>query len=241
MASPIIGVTAGRELSRMQVEQHALSEKYTQAIQMAGGIPVIIPTGLDDSTTADLFQKLDGLLLTGGGDIDPVIFNGEPHPNVYGIDHQRDFLEIELVRLASHSGTPFLGICRGAQVINVALGGTLYTDIAAQLQDSERHDYYPNIPRNKIAHKLNIDNGSLLAKLAGGKRLSVNSLHHQGLKDVPPYLHPVAWSTDELVEAVELENHPFGLGVQWHPEWLVENPGNMGIFHGLVQAAERTP
>jgi len=238
MPSPIIGVTAGRELNRLQVEQHALYEKYTQAIQMAGGIPVIIPTGLEDGAVIDLFQKLDGLLLTGGGDIDPVIFNGEPHPNVYGIDHQRDFLEIELVRLASHSGKPFLGICRGSQVINVALGGTLFTDIAAQLPDSERHDYYPNIPRNKIAHKLNIDGSSLLSKLTGGKRLAVNSLHHQGLKDIPPYLHAVAWSADELVEAVELENHPFGIGVQWHPEWLVENPGNLGIFLGLVQAAE---
>jgi len=237
MPSPIIGITAGRELNRKQVEQHALYEKYTEAVQMAGGIPVILPTGLDENAAADLMAKLDGILLTGGGDIDPVIFNGEPHPNVYGIDHQRDFLEIELVRLASHSGTPFLGICRGAQVINVALGGTLYTDIAAQLPDSERHDYYPNIPRNKIAHKLKIDGNSLLTKLAGGKHLAVNSLHHQGLKEVPAYLHPVAWSADELVEAVELENHPFGLGVQWHPEWLVENPGNLGIFQGLVQAA----
>lgn len=237
MPSPIIGITSGRIPDKNQYVTISLSEKYTEAIQRAGGIPLVLPSSLDDSSMREVFERLDGFLLTGGGDIDPVIFNGEPHPNVYGIDHQRDFLEIELVRLASHSGTPFLGICRGAQVINVALGGTLYTDIAAQLPDSERHDYYPNIPRNKIAHKLKIDGNSLLTKLAGGKHLAVNSLHHQGLKEVPAYLHPVAWSADELVEAVELENHPFGLGVQWHPEWLVENPGNLGIFQGLVQAA----
>ncbi len=237
MPTPIIGITAGRTLSKDQVVTISLSEKYTESIQRAGGIPVILPSTLDDSELFDLFERLDGFLLTGGGDIDPAIFNGTPHPNVYGIDHARDFLEIELVRYATHNQIPFLGICRGMQVINVALGGTLFTDISAQLPDAERHDLYPNIPRNKIAHVVSIHKDSLLSNLAGGTKLSVNSLHHQALDAIPPILQPVAHSADDLVEAVELKDHAFGLGVQWHPEWLVESQANQAIFRGLVEAA----
>jgi putative glutamine amidotransferase len=237
MPSPIIGITSGRTPDKNQTVTITLSEKYTEAIQRAGGIPLVLPSTLDDSSLRELFERLDGFLLTGGGDIDPVIFNGTPHPNVYGIDHARDFLEIELVRFAAHNQVPFLGICRGAQVINVALGGTLYTDIGAQLPDAERHDWYPNIPRNKIAHKVSIRGDSRLSTLAGGAKLAVNSLHHQGLDAIPPMLEPVAHSADGLVEAVELRDHCFGLGVQWHPEWLVESAGNQAIFEGLIRAA----
>lgn len=237
MPTPIIGITAGRTIAKDQTVTISLSEKYTEAVQRAGGVPVVIPATLDDFSLRDLFERLDGFLLTGGGDIDPAIFNGLPHPNVYGIDHARDFLEIELVRYAAKNNAPFLGICRGAQVINVALGGTLYTDIGAQLPDAERHDYYPNIPRNKIAHVVRIRKDSLLTNLAGSAKLRVNSLHHQGLDAIPPILTPVAHAADGLVEAVELSDHPFGLGVQWHPEWLVESPGNQAIFSGLVEAA----
>lgn len=238
MPSPIIGITTGRNLSKTQVLEHTLSDMYVQAVLRAGGTPVILPAGLDSSQIAALLETLDGILLSGGGDIDPAIFNGQPHPNVYGIDHERDFLEIELVRQASRSQKPFLGICRGAQVINVALGGTLYTDIGAQLPDAERHDLYPNIPRDKIAHQVKIQSGSLLRKLTETAELAVNSLHHQGLEQIPAYLKPIAHSADGLVEAVELRDHVFGLGVQWHPEWLAESSGNQAIFRGLVQAAE---
>jgi len=238
MPAPIIGITTGRILSKTQVFEYTLSEMYVQAVLRAGGTPVILPSGADANQVAALLEIVDGILLTGGGDIDPAIFNGQPHPNVYGVDHERDFLEIELVRQASRSQTPFLGICRGIQVINVALGGTLYTDIGAQIPDSERHDYYPNIPRDKIAHHVKIQNGSQLRKLTGTAELAVNSLHHQGLEQVPAYLKPIAHSGDGMVEAVELRDHVFGLGVQWHPEWLVESAGNQAIFRGLILAAE---
>ncbi|HWR66330.1 MAG TPA: type 1 glutamine amidotransferase [Bellilinea sp.] len=237
MPAPIIGITSGRTPDKNQTVTISLSEKYTEAIQRAGGIPLVVPSTLDDSSLRELFERLDGFLLTGGGDIDPVIFNGTPHPNVYGIDHARDYLEIELVRFAAHNQVPFLGICRGVQVMNVALGGTLFTDIGAQLPDAERHDWYPNIPRDKIAHKVSINSDSRLSILAGGAKLAVNSLHHQGLDAIPPMLEPVAHSADGLVEAVELRDHRFGLGVQWHPEWLVESAGNQAIFEGLIRAA----
>lgn len=237
MSAPIIGVTSGRIPGKAQPINIQLSEKYTEAVQRAGGIPLILPSTLDDTAIRDLFDRLDGFLLTGGGDIDPILFNGSPHPNVYGIDNARDLFEIELVRLAVQNNVPFMGICRGVQVINVALGGTLFTDINAQLPDSERHDYFPNIPRDKIAHVVSIQKGSQLSQLVGGIKLSVNSLHHQGLDNIPPRLLPVAHASDGLVEAVELRDHKFGLGVQWHPEWLVESSGNQALFEGLVQAA----
>lgn len=238
MPSPIIGITTGRVPSPTHIYEHSLPDKYVQAVLRAGGTPVILPAGLDESRIMNLVDRLDGIILSGGGDIDPEIFNGRPHPNVYGIDNERDFLEIELVRQASQSQKPFLGICRGAQVINVAFGGTLFTDIAAQVPDSERHDFYPKIPRDKIAHEIKIQNGSLLRKLTGKPSLAVNSLHHQGIDQISAYLQPSAYSADGLVEAVELRDHPFGLGVQWHPEWLVDTEGNLAIFRGLVQAAE---
>jgi len=237
MAAPKIGVTSSRVTKKDQGIMVQLSEMYTQAVQRAGGIPIVLPSTLDEIELHGLFEVLDGFLLTGGGDIDPAVFNGEHHPNVYGIDNARDFLEIELVRYAAHNNIPFLGICRGVQVINVALGGTLFTDIHAQLPDAERHDWFPNHPRNKIVHHIRIETGSRLSGLAGGTTLPVNSLHHQGLDAIPSSLTAVARAADGLVEAVELRDHRFGLGVQWHPEWLVESAGNQGIFEGLVRAA----
>ncbi len=241
MPTPIIGITAGRFLSPTQVYEHTLSDKYVQAVLRAGGTPVILPSGLENGQIAELLERLDGVLLTGGGDIDPQLFNGRPHPRVYGIDEPRDNFELELVRQAAEANFPFLGICRGVQVMNVALGGSLFTDIETQMPGSERHDWYPDIPRDRISHFVTIQNGSRLAQLVDDSQLGVNSLHHQGLDRVPDQVKVTARSADGLVEAVELSGHPFGIGVQWHPEWLVESPGNQAIFRGLVEAARKKP
>ncbi|MHB8855975.1 MAG: gamma-glutamyl-gamma-aminobutyrate hydrolase family protein [Bellilinea sp.] len=237
MPTPIIGITAGRVFSPTQVYEHTLSDKYVTAVRRAGGLPVILPSGLENGQITELLATLDGVLLTGGGDIDPQLFNGIPHPRVYGIDEPRDIFELELVRQAAQTNLPFLGICRGVQVINVALGGSLFTDIGAQMPASERHDWFPDIPRDRISHVVSIQKGSRLAQLTSATQLEVNSLHHQGLDRIPDRLRVIARAADSLVEAVELCDHPFGLGVQWHPEWLVESPGNQAIFSGLVEAA----
>lgn len=237
MPSPLIGITTGSSLSNTGAYEHSLSDKYVQAVLRAGGIPVIIPAGLSNGQLTELVERLDGLMLPGGGDIAPALFNGRLHPSIYGIDENRDALELKMVRLAAQQGMPFLGICRGAQVINVALGGTLYTDIEAQKPGAERHDYHNGFSRDKIAHVVKIKPGSLLSTVINGTELSVNSLHHQGIDAIPTNLQPVAHAADGLVEAVELRNHAFGLGVQWHPEWLVESPGNQSIFNAFVKAA----
>ena len=214
-----------------------ISEAYIRAVRRAGGTPVLIPPGLNGDELATLRRRLDGLLFTGGGDIDPALFNGKPHPRVYDIDPERDALEISLVQMAAESQWPFLGICRGIQVINVALGGTLYTDIADQHPGAQRHDWYPNIPRNHLAHPVTLEPTSRLAGILAGPIVSTNSLHHQGLEQIAPSLAVTGLAPDGIVEAVEISGHPFAVGVQWHPEWLQEDPVMRDLFKALVDAA----
>ncbi len=240
MYTPMIGITS----SYVQPEDGrfgtvSVGESYIQAVLNAGGLPVIIPVGVSQAGLRDLFARIDGLLLTGGGDIDPQRFQGLPHPRVYGIDLRRDALEISLAQMAAQGGKPFLGICRGIQVINVALGGTLFTDISAQHPHALRHDWYPDIPRNYLAHPVTVAAGSRLAQILGGEEFEVNSLHHQGLDRVPPVLRVVAYAPDSLIEGVELPDHPFGIGIQWHPEWLQEHAPQRLLFEALVKAAGR--
>jgi putative glutamine amidotransferase len=203
----------------------------------AGGIPVLIPAGLSAAQCAGLIDRLDGLLLTGGGDIDPLRFNGTPHEKVSGISAERDAVEFELVRQAANQGLPFLGICRGLQVVNVALGGTLYTHILDQLPDALEHSHEEN-ERDRLHHTVVLESDSRLAGIVGTTSLTVNSLHHQGIKDLAPKLHAAAHSPDGLVEAVELTDHPFGLAVQWHPEELQRLDEQKAIFKALILAAE---
>lgn len=236
---PVIGVTSSYAPPKdNKFGSVSISESYLQAVMQAGGIPVVIPVGLPEEDLQAAFARVDGLLLTGGGDIDPSRFNGPSHPRIYDIDPARDTLEIGLARLAAERSKPFMGICRGIQVMNVALGGTLYTDITDQLDGALRHDYYPNIPRDMLAHSISVIAGSRLAKILGGREtLTVNSLHHQGIQQVAAGLRIAAHAPDGLVEAVELPGHPFGLGVQWHPEWLQEHAPHRALFRALIRAA----
>lgn len=238
MSQPLIGITTSRAVNPGEYPSAVLSEKYIEAILLAGGVPVLIPNLLPAAELETLRTRLDGILLTGGSDVDPARFNGAPHPEVYGIYPERDASEITLVQRAVESGQPFMGICRGVQVTNVALGGTLYTHIADQLKGAIHHTWYPNIDRSYLAHTVSIQPGSLLARILGSTEAQVNSLHHQGLQQVAPGLRPIAWSPDGLVEAVEVPGHPFALGVQWHPEWLVQYPPMLALFKALVKAAQ---
>ncbi len=240
MTSPLIGISSAyASPNDVQGGSVAAPVSYLRAVLAAGGIPLLIPPGLNRDQLAEALARLDGLVLIGGGDIDPALFQGRAHPRVYGIDPTRDDLDLSLARLAASSRKPFLGICRGIQVINVALGGTLYTDIADQTPQPLRHDWYPDIPRNHLAHEVTVEPGSRLNQILGGERFAVNSLHHQGLEQIAPGLRVVAHATDGLVEAVELPDHPFGIGVQWHPEWMQEHAPQRAIFSALIEAARK--
>ena len=237
MNPPLIGLTTDREVSNRQTRLLNVPEEYSQAVIRAGGAPILIPIGFRKADLPELINRLDGVILIGGGDIGLEHFNGQPHPRVGGVEPDRDDLELTLVRLMVEADRPLLGICRGLQVMNVALGGTLFTDISAQKEHALCHDWYPGHPRNYLAHSVEISPHSRLHKITAGSSLEVNSLHHQGIDVLSPHLEAVATAPDGLVEAVELPNARFCLGVQWHPEWLWTSPANQAIFQALIQAA----
>ena len=233
---PLIGITSGVTDNSSGVQVSQLGQAYCTAIIKAGGIPLIIPIGLDEQRLSMLLTQLDGVLLSGGGDIDPQRFNGQPHPKVYGISPERDDLELSLVHMALAVDKPLLAICRGIQVLNVALGGELYTHIQDQVESSLKHDWFPKFPRDKIAHTVSLKCESKLDLIYGADEIRVNSLHHQGISRVGKGLMATAFAPDGLVEGLEAVNATFALGVQWHPECLPDDPGSQKLFQALIQA-----
>ncbi len=236
MSLPLIGLTTYNDENQYGFPVAALMHQYIRAVQDAGGASVLIPSGLEDEARRTLLDRLDGVLFTGGGDIAIERFGGEPHEKVHKVDKMRDNIELALLGEMIASGKPFLGICRGFQVINVALGGTLYTHIADQLPGAVKHDYDSGTQREFLAHDVRVAQGTRIADMLGETRLQVNSLHHQGAKDVPAALKAVAHAPDGLVEAVELPDRPFGIAVQWHPEWLTDQPAARRLFRAFVEA-----
>jgi putative glutamine amidotransferase len=238
MPNPLIGLTTYNLNNEYGFPMAALMHSYIAAVTEAGGVAVMIPSGLTGDVCQSLLGRLDGLLLTGGGDVAIERFDGEFHPCIEGVDKGRDAVEIALVSAAAESGIPFLGICRGLQVINVALGGSLYTHIPDQFPGAIKHDYDSGSQRQLLAHEVNVEKVSSLASILGEFKLNVNSLHHQGVKELATALRPVAHAPDGLVEAAELPNHRFGMAVQWHPEWLTDQPVTRRLFRAFVDAAE---
>ena len=239
MTQPVIGITCKQAvINPGEYASTAQSEKYIEAILKAGGLPVLIPNLLPDPALEELRQRLDGILFTGGPDVDPALFGGDIHPKVYGVYAERDRTEIALIRRAAETRQPFMGICRGIQVINVALGGSLYTHIPDFVPDALHH--WDNKAKQRV-HEVRIAEGSVLARITSSTSLATNSMHHQGIKDVAPQLKATAWASDGLVEGVELPAHPFALGVQWHPEWLADDDKMLALFRALVTAAKSLP
>lgn len=239
MSRPVIGITIARYPAIKTIRVMGVSENYTEAINRAGGAPVMIPLGLDETQLDALMARLDGLLLTGGYDIHPRHYNVERGPEIRGLDEDRDKAEIFITRKAAAVGLPLFGICRGHQVINVALGGSLYTDLPSQFDGAVRHELGSDEPRNTILHKIDILPDTMLAEIIGASEAGVNSIHHQGVKELAPGLTPSAYAPDGLLEAFEIKDHPFGLSVQWHPEWMVEHESMVRLFSAFVTAANK--
>lgn len=211
---------------------------YTRAVDLAGGAPVLIPLQLSEETLQSIFARLDGLLLAGGLDVHPNEFGEELLPECGAIDMPRDQAELALTRWALAASQPVFGICRGIQVLNVAAGGSLYQDIASQLTTDLKHDYHTPEAR-VLAHTVEIESASRVARTMGTTHVEVNSLHHQALKEIAPGLHVVARSPDGIVEAVEAtDDHRFVVGVQFHPEWLLDEDARMArLFEDFVSSA----
>lgn len=238
MSQPIIGITTNRSLNSFRQTSIGLMEAYVQALLQAGGVPILIPSLLADEGWAAVYARLDGILFPGGGDISLDHFAGEPHPRIEDADADRDGVELNLLRVAAADGKPFLGICRGCQLVNVGLGGTLYTHLPDQLPNALDHSYPGNM-RTVLVHQVKIEEGTQVAEVLGEPIVKVNSHHHQGLKDIAPALRVAGYAPDGLVEAVELPDHPFGLAVQWHPEWLTDQPSTRNLFRKFVEAASK--
>lgn len=234
---PLIGITTFRTDSGRGYTYFSLTETYVRAVAAGGALPVMIPLGLPEDDLDRIRKKLDGLVLPGGGDIDPAIYSGIPHPSVSEIDPDRDRVELYLARKFAGDRRPLLGICRGMQLLNVALGGTLYTHIPDQLPDAIAHDLWPGQGHDHDHHVVRIEEETALAGILGHPVVEVNSLHHQGVRDLAPGLIPTAYAPDGLVEAYELPDHPFGLAVQWHPERLDGERAMPGLFEALTRAA----
>ncbi|MEX2322585.1 MAG: gamma-glutamyl-gamma-aminobutyrate hydrolase family protein [Acidimicrobiia bacterium] len=236
---PIIGVTTSRYTLTERVDRdrvYLAFVTYTTMVRSAGGIPVSLTPGAVDEVPA-LIDRLDGLLLAGGGDVDPDRYGGAPHESVYGIDPDRDEFEIAFIREARDRHLPTLCICRGMQVLNVALGGTLITDIAAAgpgLIDHRRIDQ----PAGTRQHTVDLDPGSSTARAIGAESVTVNSLHHQAIRDLAPGLVVTGRAPDGIIEAVAPTDDWPMWAVQWHPESLdVTDELSARLFEHLVQAA----
>jgi putative glutamine amidotransferase len=236
MTKPLIGITTRNGKDSNGHPLTAIQHSYINAIVSAGGITVPIPSVLPEEDFMDLYSRLDGVLFSGGGDVSLEYFNGSDHPRIGEVDDARDTTEITLMRNAVNDGKPVLGICRGAQVMNVALGGTLYTHIHDQLKGALDHDY-PGDLRKVIVHPVNVDETTRSAEIFGETLLNVNSLHHQGLKDIAPNLRVAGVAPDGLVEVVEIPDHPYAVAVQWHPEWLTDQVAMQRLFKSFVDAS----
>jgi putative glutamine amidotransferase len=234
---PLIGVTTALHTRPDNGRRyHQVYAPNAFAVERAGGLPILIPAGLDAATLRALYDRLDGVLIPGGGDINPARYNATAHPLTAGIDDARDALEISVAQWAAADDRPLLGICRGHQLVHVALGGALIQDIASQVTTTIQHDNPVDRPRDLI-HPVSIEAGSRLASVVGSTGCTVNSLHHQAVARPAPDLRVTAHAPDGVVEASELPDHRFFLAVQWHPEDLAADPAMLRLFEGLVEAA----
>ncbi|NWF68241.1 MAG: gamma-glutamyl-gamma-aminobutyrate hydrolase family protein [Chloroflexi bacterium] len=215
--------------------------RIVSAIVHAGGVPVLIPTDMPDEDTRALYETVDGLLLPGGGDVDPQFYGAERHGATQTPDLSRDVLELKLVRWAVDDDLPLLGICRGNQVVNVALGGTLTQDIPSEVQTPIKHDM-PNRPLERVlrAHEVQVQPESHLARILQGTRFPVNSLHHQAIQQPAPGVNVTAHADDGVIEALEVPNKRFAVSVQWHPEDLyLDDSAMQRLFQAFIEAARQ--
>ena len=238
MTSPIIGITTGyAEDGRPTC---ALPAAYVDSVLLAGGLPVLLPPVEGEGLVGRLLDRVSGVLFAGGADVDPAAYGAEPHRKTALLHPRRNSFELALARLAARRSVPMMGICLGCQMLNVALGGTLYQHIPDQIASPLPHS--PGQPGERVYHQVTIDPNSHLAAILGTTALEVNSSHHQSIRGLAPELRAVAWSRDGVIEAAEARDQRFIVAIQWHPENLAaERPQHRALFEALVAAAREHP
>ncbi|PJF39919.1 MAG: gamma-glutamyl-gamma-aminobutyrate hydrolase [Phototrophicales bacterium] len=251
MNLPLIGLTTTHVADDAGRLRESLSYEYTEAVVQAGGVPILIPLSTlqsEEDTVAlrAVYERLDGVIIPGGGDIHPEFYGETVHPTSRGISTLRDSVEVQLVRWAYEDDKPLFGICRGHQMINVALGGTLHHDVKALQGQSAfiNHDANAVHERELLMHTVSVDSSSRLFKALGAasNSVAVNSLHHQAVNRLSSELMVSALADDGIIEGVEAPKARFFMGVQWHPEALVRNVPQMAqLFRTFVAACIEKP
>jgi len=240
---PVIGITpdiATRDTSANLKDANLfLSQRYNRAVLIAGGIPMVLPMIVARKILKKALDRLDGILVTGGNfDINPILYGEKPLEPLREIKKQRTQFELELISLALERDLPILGVCGGQQAINVVLGGSLYQDIARQVPHALEHEQ--TTPKVKSSHSINILPETKLHRIVRCKVLKVNTTHHQAVKDPGKGLITNATAKDGIIEGIESREHSFVLGVQWHPEFLMErNLPQRKIFSSFISACRR--
>ncbi|NDJ84744.1 MAG: gamma-glutamyl-gamma-aminobutyrate hydrolase family protein [Chloroflexi bacterium] len=244
MAPPVIGITTVRIHGQMDGRlRDGLSQEYARAIVQAGGVPLLIPLSTIETENLEIlraaYERVDGLMIPGGGDVHPEYYGEAVTTHERGISRLRDQVELQLVRWAYEDDRPLLGICRGHQVVNVALGGTLIHDLPTYLagKSTIQHDRDGHAGRDILIHPVDLSPASCLTKVFGKACVSVNSLHHQAVNQLASDLTATGYAPDGILEAFELVGARYFIGVQWHPEAIVTNVPEMStLFKSFVDA-----
>jgi len=232
---PLIGITPGYDYEEQRIY---LNSCYIESINKAGGLAVILPLTDDEEVIANLVETCDGLLLSGGPDIDAIHFNENNMPYNGTISPLRDNMELAITKKIFEQKKPVFGICRGAQVLNVAMGGTIYQDIASQVKDERLLKHSQQAPRWYPTHDIYIAKNSNVGASFNYDSIRVNSFHHQAIKDVAPSFKTTSKANDGIVESIEFDGDIFAIGVQWHPEHLWQkNHVHLKIFEKFIAAA----
>lgn len=215
-----------------------LGKNYVNSLVACGAIPILLPTVVAPEAWRAVYESADGVLLSGGGDVDPALFGEPAHEKTYGVDRERDTMEMALARWALQDDKPLFAICRGIQVMNVALGGSLIQDLPSQCGSAVPHDgNYSGFERHAVAHAVCIEPGTHIAQIMGPGEVGVNSFHHQALKDVAKGLVVTSRAPDGVVESVEFPGKRHYIGVQWHPEEMAAGREDMmRLFRTFVEA-----
>jgi putative glutamine amidotransferase len=239
MKRPLIGVSTMNHHTPDGTHFLVMWPTYIRALEAAGAVPLLIPLTDDLTTTRALYELCDGILIPGGEDVDPQQYGEEPHEKLDTVDRQRDSVELQLARWANEDSKPLLGICRGLQLINVALGGTLYQDLPSQLPESINHRAnFADRRWEQVTHGIEIEPDSRLAGLLGGAEIGGNTMHHQAVKDLAPVLRAVGRAPDGVVEAFEGSGGNYIMALQCHPEhlWDETEPRWGAVFADFVAA-----
>jgi putative glutamine amidotransferase len=236
MRKPLIGLTPAHDIESGDVKARPT---YMRALKAAGAIPVVMPLDASEEDLKQLSKDMDGFLFTGGPDVHPFLFGEETQAHCGNVSAARDQMEISLLPMIMELRKPVLGICRGIQVLNIALGGNIWQDIPSQVTRDFPLAHSQPFSYDMPCHTVALTEGSLLARISESSSIKVNSMHHQAVRDLAPGLIASAYSPDHLIEALEMTDYPFFIGVQWHPEYLWEKNGEaFRLFQTFVNACK---